>query len=807
MREETRLSTDSLYRPCRPSDVPFETTADASAVTETGVGQNRAVEALRFGVGVQQAGYNLFAVGPPGVGKRTLLRMFLDEHAGQRETPSDWCYVHNFASPGTPRALEMPPGVGIELQRGMAHMVDDLRTAMRSAFESEDYRTRKQDIVNEFEQRQQRAFADIQARAKQHDVALLNTDAGVVIAPIHGGEILEADQFHALPTDQREKFHGEMERVREEVQELHRKVHAWAREQEGLLTDLDREVATGVARDALAPLRKQMADLPEVIDYLGQVEANVVESADQFLESSAQGMEAMLRQALRGRADGATFRRYEVNVLVDRTGLQGAPVVTEVNPTHPNLIGRIEHESQFGSLVTNFMLIKGGAFHRAAGGYLVLDALKVLQHPYAWEAVKRTIRSGEIKIESLGQSVGLVPTVSLEPDPMPLGDTKVVLMGDRHLYYLLAVMDPDFPDLFKVVVDFDEDLERQPESQAMFANLVAMLVQTESLRPFDRSAVARIIDHAVRMAGDAEKLSIHMGTLANLLRETDYWAQQAGRDVASAADVQKAIDAQRMRTGRIPDRLQEAIQREDIVVVTHGERVGQINGLSVFLLGERAVGHPTRITARTRLGKGEVVDIEREVELGGPIHSKGVLILGGFLGARYAGSTPLSLSATLVFEQTYGTVEGDSASLAELCVLLSSIAEVPLKQSFAVTGSVDQDGRVQSVGGVNEKIEGFFDVCERRGLTGEEGVLIPRSNVKNLVLRADVLEALDAGRFQIHAVEHVDDALELLTGMPAGRRDASGAFPEGTVNAAVETRLHDLAERARNFASKPAAGD
>ena len=460
----------------------------------------------------------------------------------------------------------------------------------------------------------------------------------------------------------------------------------------------------------------------------------------------------------------------------------------EDNPNHANLIGRIEHETQFGALITNFTLIKAGALHRAAGGYLVIDALKLLQHPYAWEALKRTIRSGQIEIESLGQAAGLVQTVSLEPEPVALGSTKIVLTGERRLYALLAALDPDFLELFKVLVDFEETMDRGAESQQTYANLVASLVDKEELRPFDRGAVARVIDQAARAAGDAEKLSVGMRGIVDLLREADYWAGEAERATASEDDVQHAIDAQLYRSGRVRQRLQEAIRREDILVSTSGASTGQVNGLSVLHLGGQAFGHPTRITARVRLGKGELVDIEREVELGGPIHSKGVLILGGFLGSRYATRFPLSLSASLVFEQSYAGVEGDSASLAELCALLSALAEVPLRQSLAITGSVNQQGQAQSVGGVNEKIEGFFDICAERGLTGDQGVIIPRTNAKNLMLRRDVVEAVEAGRFHVHAVETVDDAMELLTGEPAPH-----------INDRVESRLASFAARSRHF--------
>jgi lon-related putative ATP-dependent protease len=802
-----KLSSNDLQRSCPPSDIPFETTAEASAIgTGHVVGQERAVAALRFGIGIRRHGYNLFAIGPPGVGKQTLVRYFLGEHAAREKIPTDWCYVHHFGNPERPRTLELPAGTGVGLQRDMDRAVAELRVTMRSTFESEEYRTRKKRIVAQFKQMQYQSLSEVQERAKQRDVAVVETETGIVLAPIKDGAALDAEKFQTLPKEEQEKLQAEMNLVSGELQELLRKFHEWGRAHHEALKALDREMAAAAARRVLDGVRQKYAEFPAVLEHLSRVELDAVDSAEEFFEGGTESVEAALQRALRReQADGQTFRRYRINLLVDRGELEGAPVVYEDNPTYANLIGRIEHETQFGALVTNFTLIRAGALHRAIGGYLILDALKVLQHPFSWEALKRTIRSGEIKIESLGQALGLVPTVSLEPVPIPFGNTKIVLCGERILYYLLAALDPDFLELFKVLVDFDETMERRPADQEIYARLVAALVSKEELRAFDRGAIARVIDHAARVAGDAEKLSMQMRPIADLLRESDYWAGEADREVATAADVQKAVDAQLLRSGRVRQRLQEAVRREDILVSTAGESMGQVNGLSVFQLGEHTFGHATRITARVRLGKGELIDIEREVELGGPIHSKGVLILGGFVGSRYATRFPLSLSATLVFEQSYSSVEGDSASLAELCALLSALADVPVRQSLAITGSVNQQGQVQSIGAVNEKIEGFFDVCKDRGLIGEQGVLIPKSNVKNLMLRKDVIDAVEADQFHVHAIESVDDAIELLTGKTAGTRDDAGKFPDGSINALVETRLASFAESARSFLAKPSS--
>lgn len=786
------LEPGALRRCCDPAEVPFETTAEVTGF-EGLLGQDRALESLRFGIAIHREGYNLFALGPHGTGKQTLLRQYLESQAAREATPPDCCYVNNFSDVHRPRALKLPPGTGVRLRQDMERLVAELQVAIPAIFESEEYRTRKQQLTKGFKERQDASFSEVQERAKQQNVAVVRTETGVLLAPLHEGQILEADRFHELPAEERERLQAAMERTRGELTVVLRQAHESERDLQEALKALDRELAAIVARRHLDRVRANHKQLAQVLQYLGEVENDIVESAGDFLHESEGGLEAALRQAFqRGHANGASFRRYAVNVLVDNGNTRGAPIVYEDNPIHANLIGRVEHTAELGALVTDFTLVKAGALHRASGGYLLLEALKVLQQPFAWDALKRAIRGKVIRMESVGQLLGLTATVSLEPEPIPLDSCKVVLVGERILYYLLAALDPDFLELFKVLVDFEDSMDRGGETHALYARLVGALALKEGLRSLDRSAVARVLDHAARLAGDAEKLSVRMRPVVDILRETDFWAGSAGRTVATAEDVQKAIDAQTRRAGRIRERLHEEIRRDTILIDTRGERVGQVNGLSVVQLGEYGFGYPTRITARVRVGKGDVVDVEREVEMGGPIHSKGVLILAGFLGARYTRRAPLSLSATLVFEQSYAPVEGDSASLAELCALLSALADVPIKQPLAVTGSVNQHGQVQAIGGVNEKIEGFFDVSREKGLTGEQGVLIPRANVKNLMLRQDVVDAVKAGQFRVFSVEGVDDAIELLTGRSAT-----------DLNQLVESRLASFAEDARAFLGRP----
>jgi lon-related putative ATP-dependent protease len=536
-----------------------------------------------------------------------------------------------------------------------------------------------------------------------------------------------------------------------------------------------------------------------VLTYLDTVAEDVIQNVEDFLQGQQSDDGNPLAMMMRQRAPAEPdFSNYEVNVLVDNSDQQGAPVVHVELPTYQNLLGRVEHISQMGALITNFTLIKPGALHEANGGYLLLDARKLLQQPYAYEGLKRALRTEEITIESLGQVYSLISTVSLEPEPVPL-DVKVALLGDRMLYFLLHQYDPEFGELFKVMVDFEDVIERTPDANREFAQLIAGIATRDRLRPLHRTAVARLLEFAAREADDKERLSTHMQRLSDLMREADFWAGEAGRETVTDDDVQAAIDAQEYRAGRVRERMQEAIIRETILVDTTGEKVGQINGLAVYSLGTTAFGRPNRITATVRMGRGEVIDVERRVELGGPLHTKGVLILSSFLASRFSSNRPFSLNASLVFEQSYGGVDGDSASSAELYALLSALAQVPIRQGLAVTGSVNQLGQVQAIGGVNEKIEGFYDVCRARGLTGDQGVLIPEANVKNLMLREDVREAVAEGNFQIFPISHVDEGIEILTGIPSGEADEEGNYPEGTLNAIIVARLENVAKTARRF--------
>jgi lon-related putative ATP-dependent protease len=802
METNRELRAHQLYHATDLETLNFETTADLEDLEEV-LGQPRAMAALKFGTGMARDGYNIFALGPTGTGKRNVIRTYFQQRAAREPVPDDWCYVNNFEERHRPRTIRLPAGKGRVLRDDVDDLIEGFGTALSAAFESEEYQARRQTINEELQEQQSAAFQEVRDKAEKEGVAMLRTPAGLAFAPVKDGQVLSSEEVEALSAEERQRIESEVEELQSELQKIVQQIPSWQREAQDQFKELNREMAHFAVSGLIDELRDKYGGYAPVVEHLNAVQKDIIENARDFLQSGDEGsnLPAALRGAMQNlEAASPLARRYRVNLLVDHSQSEGAPVVYEDNPTYQNLVGRVEHRAQMGALLTDFNLIKPGALHRANGGYLILDARKVLGQPYAWEGLKRALGSGEIRIDSLGQMLSLVSTISLEPGPIPL-DVRIALYGEPMLYYMLYQLDPDFANLFKVEADFSERMDRDGDNQQTYTRMIATLVRQEELQPFDRAAVARVIERSARLAGDAQKLSTQTRDIADLLREADYWAKEAGSDAVRAQHVEQAIDAQIYRADRIRERMQEAIQRDIVLIDTEGEKVGQVNGLSVIMLGNLSFGRPSRITARVRLGKGDVLDIEREVDLGGPLHSKGVLILAGFLGARYAGEQPLALSASLVFEQSYGGVDGDSASSAELYTLLSAIAEVPIQQAFAVTGSVNQHGHVQAIGGVNEKIEGFFDVCRARGLTGEQGVLIPASNVQHLMLRQDVVEAVEAGRFHIYPVETVDQGIEILTGLSAGEPDEAGKYPEGTINYRVEKRLAELAEKRQAFGS------
>ncbi|MCB0012264.1 MAG: AAA family ATPase [Anaerolineales bacterium] len=800
------LKPADLYQRCDPDQFTFASTAELPAGQPI-IGQERAEDAVKFGIGIQRNGYNLFALGPKGSGKYTAMHHYLAAAAAAAPAPPDWCYLYNFDQPHEPRALSLPAGTGSALQTAMKTLGDELGAAIPAAFESQDYQAQRQNILAAFQGRQEEAVSELQASARERGIALLRTQNGLAFAPMRDEEVMPPEAFQELPQAEREQLEADIEEMQEALQRIAQQLPRWNRESREEVKKLNQEIVALAIDPLINEVKAQFADHEALVAHLTAVREDILENLELFRQTEQDNEGNPLSQLMaRGNASTAQMRanreqllrRYHVNLVVNNEHQDGAPIVHENHPTHQNLIGRVEHQAQMGALITDFNLIRAGALHRANGGYLLLDARKLLQQPYAWESLKRALQAQEIRIESLGQSLSLISTVSLEPEPIPL-DLKVILLGERQLYYLLYQLEPEFAELFKVAVDFEDQIARDGENQALYAELVATLVAENELRPLVAGAVARVVEYGSRYVGDREKLSTSVHTLTDLLIEADHAAAAANSDQIKADHVQQALDAQSYRNGRIRDRLQEAILRDTVLIDTEGHEVGQINGLAVLQAGNFSFGKPNRISARVRLGKGEVIDIERQVEMGGPIHSKGVMILAGFLGGRFAAKQPLSLSASLVFEQSYGGVDGDSASSAELYALLSALADVPIRQELAVTGSVNQHGQVQAIGGVNDKIEGFFDICQARGLTGEQGVLIPAANVKNLMLRRDVLEAVAENQFHIYAVRTIDEGIELLTGVPAGVPDNQGNYPSDTINYRVAQRLQELAEKQQQF--------
>jgi predicted ATP-dependent protease len=798
-RRQKPLAPSDLRRTFDAKKLGFKTTAEIKPAAAL-IGQERALKAIEFGTSIKAADFNVFVLGPRASGKTTAVKVHLAEVASAARAPDDWVYVNNFEDANRPKALRLPAGRARRLARAMIAALDELRGTLPAAFETEDYQARRRAIEEEFRSTQEQALEALNQKAAGQNIAILRTPMGFAMAPMHDGKVVKPEVFNALPERMRREVQERIEALQKELEETLAQVPKADKLRRTRIAELNEEVSRVAVRDALDEVKAAFSDLPPIGTHLADVERDLISYAGMFVvEGSEEG--AALKAPLDTTRD-PRFRRYMVNVMVgSEDGDGGAPVYEESNPTYANLLGRIEHIAQMGALLTDFLLIKPGALHRANGGYLLVDARKLLISPFAWEGLKRALKAGRIMVESPAETLGLISTQTVDPEPIPL-EIKIVLLGERELYYLMSQLDSEFLRLFKVQADFNDTIARGKEDDSGYPGLVASVVATHNLKPIDAEGVARLIDEGARMASDKDRLSLEVGRIADLVREADHWATEAGRKVTGAEDVARAVEEQTRRASRLRDRVREAIERGIVLVDTDGAKVGQVNGLSVIDPGDLAFGRPSRITARVRLGPGRVTDIERESKLGGPLHSKGVMILWGYLAGRFAQDVPLALAASLVFEQSYAAVEGDSASSAELYALLSALAETPILQGLAVTGSVNQWGGLQAVGGVNEKIEGFFDLCEARGLSGKQGVVIPRANVQHLMLRPDIVAAAKDNWFAVYAASTIDQGIEILTGVAAGERGADGLFPAGTINRLVEDKLRLFADRARRFSGE-----
>ena len=775
---------EALRRVCDSAQFDFETTADLPKLEEV-LGQPRAVAALEFGASMASHGFNLFALGLPGSGKTTLIREYLERRAAAQPIPPDLCYVNNFADARCPIALQLPAGQAAQLKQDVAALIVELREAIPKAFEAKEYDNQRDQIVHDVEGKIREEFTRLEEHVKKWGFQLVPTSTGLMLMPSMNGRPVSEAELEALNEEQRNKLIAIRDRLGHDVEDSLQRKRELEKGARDALHALDTETVRFATRHIVDEVRARYVAQADVIAYLDALQADVVEHLDLFRKKEGEAP-AGPQPMLTGGDD--PFQRYQVNVLVDNHALSGAPVIVESNPTYHNLIGRIEHKAMWGATYTDFTLIKPGALHRANGGYLIIPARECLINPFTWDGLKRALKDRAVRVEEIGAQYGLVSTVTLEPATVPL-NVKVILIGSPIIYYLLNAYDEDFQKLFKVKADFTTQMARTPEAERAYALFVSTIAQQDKLLPFDRGAVARVIEYGSRLAADQDKLSTRFGEIADLIREAAQRAAAHAPMAVTADDVQLAEDARRFRQNLTQERLQEAIRQNTILIETSGRAIGQVNGLSVLDMGDYAFGQPSRITATVGPGRSGVISIEREVELSGPIHGKGVLILSGYLLKQYAQRQPLTLSASLVFEQSYGMIEGDSASLAELLTLISALAEMPLRQDIAVTGSVNQHGLVQPIGGATEKIEGFFDVCVQKGLTGTQGVLIPIGNQRHLMLRNDIVEAVRAGQFHVWTATSVDDGLALLTERTPGKLSQQGVYPKETVHRAVADRL------------------
>jgi len=788
------LLPQQLYRVCDCSKFNFKTTDDLKSLDMI-PGQTRALEAIRFGAAMPHPDYHLFLLGAAGTGRHLSASKLFREYARQQETPLDWVYVHNFKVPHQPQAIGLPPGRGPAFAAALKDLMEDLRTSIPAAFERPENQRRIQAIEESFRAKQEANFGELNQRAMAQGIALMRTEQGFSFAPMREGEVISPENFAKLSEEERKRIQETIVSLQKALKELLQQVPRWDKERRQALAKLHQELIAEAIGFPVGEVRATVTDVPEALAFVEELRHDLVVNFPALLAGEAQAQQEGAPQPL---DVVAGLRRYQANVLVTHVPESGAPVIYENNPTLLNLMGRAEHVAQMGTLVTDFTLLKAGALHRANGGFLVLDAEKLLQQPFAWDALKRNLKAGHIAIESPAQFASVIATVSLEPEPIPL-KVRIALVGTPMTFHLLQRWDDEFATFFKVAAEFGDTMTRSIEADESFARMIATMGRTARLRPFDVDGVARLIEESARQAEDSAKLSLNLQDLWDLVREADFFAGRDDVPVVGRKQVAEAVAARIRRADRIREASHEQITRDILLIDTDGAKVGQINGLSVLQIGRFTFGKPTRITVAVRMGLGRLIDIEREVNLGGPIHSKGVLILQGFLAGRFLPGEPLSLSASLVFEQSYGGVDGDSASSTESYALLSALAEVPIRQDLAVTGSVNQKGEVQAIGGVNDKIEGFFDICKARGLTGKQGVLIPKSNIVHLMLRDDVVAACANAQFHIYPIGTIEEGIELLTGLPAGERGEDGLYPAESIYGRVEARLRAFANQRRRL--------
>ncbi len=794
--EKLKVPAEKLRLEYSHENFPPAGIEDREKSSDSIVGQDRALHALEFGLNIKSHGFNIYAAGMPGTGKETAVKNYVDQIAAGAPVPSDLCYVNNFKSPYQPRNLVLPAGQGPELEKDVRRLVETARQEIPRAFESDDYIAQKESLASQYNEEKQKMFNELNQKASENGFIIQSTPSGFLLLPQKDGKPLQDKDLNELSEDERNAIFEKKRKLEDELKSTMREIRNIDKKLADEIKELDRKVALFAVEHLFQDLLEKFNEIPKVIDFLKEMQEDMMENINLFRQQEQQQQQPFPFPVPGDQESG--FKKYQVNVIVDNSELKGAPVVLELNPTYNNIFGRIEKETQFGGLVTDFTMIRGGSLHKANGGFFVVKIDELLKNPFTWESLKRVIKSNELEIEEPGEKLGFVATKSLRPEPVKF-DVKIVIIGPPIFYHLLYNLDLDFRELFKVKADFDTIMERNKENISSYYSFANSFCQKENLKQLDNSAIAKIVEHGSRLAEDQDKLSTRFSEIADIVREACYYAQTDSAEHVRDEHINQAIESKVYRSNLVQEKLQESIERNFLLIDTEGDKVGQINGLSVMQIGEYSFGKPTRITCSLGMGRGGIIDIEREAQLGGRLHTKGVMILSGYLSSMYAKNMPLTLSARLVFEQSYSEIEGDSASSTELYTILSSLADVPLKQNLAVTGSINQMGEVQAIGGVNEKVEGFFELCKARGLTGDQGVIIPKSNQPNLMLKEEVVEAVCRGEFHIYAVSTIEEGIELLTGLKAGERKDDGTFEEGTINYKVEQALQAYAHRMKNF--------
>ncbi len=762
-------------------ELDFETTEELSAIDEEIIGQNRAADSLDFGMRVNKSGYNIFMAGESGTGKSTYAENMAEEKSAAMEQPKDILYVFNFSEPEKPRVMRVPAGMGNDLKDDMEKIVEELQEEIPRAFEGEEYEAERKEILNEYQPKSNKVMQEFEESARKRGFMLQNTSQGLVPVPIdEEGEPISRDDFQEMNEEKKEEIRSKSQKIQNEISQVMREIRSIKEEAQDELAALEKKIGISVVQPIICHLQDKYENCKEISDYLDEVQEDIVDNIDRFRSSDQDQQNPFI--AMQQDDDGRFFVRYQINIFVNNSKIEGAPVIYEKNPTYYNLFGKIEGKSQFGTITTNFTMIKSGSLHRANGGFLIVHAKDLLTNPFCWDTLKRALINQEITVENIGEQYRSVPIITLKPEAVEL-DLKIIMIGSPYIYYLLYNYDDEFSELFKIKADFDTEMERNKKNIAKFADFISSVINRDQLKEFSAAAVSAMIDFSSRLTGDREKLSTKFNEIIEILVEADVWSDSFGEDIVSASSVIKAIAEKERRSNLLEEKIQEQIDRNHLLLDVSGREVGQINGLSVYQAGNYSFGRPARITARSYLGKEGVINIEREAKMSGRIHSKGVMILTGYLGGKYAQDAPLSLTASIAFEQSYGGVDGDSATCAEVVALLSSLAEIPIRQDVAITGSMNQKGVVQPIGGVNEKIEGFFKVCQAKGLTGDQGVIIPQRNLDNLMLDQEVIEAVEKGEFNLYSIQEIDQALEIMLDQDAEK-----------IHNSVKEKLEEYAE-------------